>query len=57
MKTPLSRLASRAASFLLHGRRPRFDHSEAHRAARPHRDAGLIDHYRPSIPGAMQGPM
>lgn len=52
MKTPLSRLASRTASFLLHGRRPRLDHAESHRAARPNQHAGLINHYHPSPPMA-----
>ncbi|ARF55146.1 hypothetical protein [Streptomyces gilvosporeus] len=53
MKSTLIRLASRAASFLLHGRRPRFDHPDSHRAARPDQHADLINHYRPSSPGAI----
>ncbi|TJZ42193.1 hypothetical protein FCH28_34790 [Streptomyces piniterrae] len=54
----LGRLASRTVSFLLHGRRPRFDHSEAHRDAHPNRDASALDHYRPSaVPGHMSGPL
>ncbi|MFG2140169.1 hypothetical protein [Streptomyces sp. NPDC048650] len=60
MKTPLSRLVSRATSFLLRGRRPRFDHAESHRPARPDQHAGLINHYRPSPPatgGGLHGPM
>jgi hypothetical protein len=53
MKSTLSRLVSRATSFLLHGRRPRFGHPESHRAARPDQHADLINHYRPSSPGAV----
>ncbi|AJC60453.1 hypothetical protein GZL_07905 [Streptomyces sp. 769] len=50
---------SRIASFLLHGRRPRLDHPDAHRSTRANQHAGLIDHYRPSLPTGgtgMQGP-
>lgn len=54
MKT-LSRLAARAATFLVHGRRPRLDHSESHRVARPNQHAGLINHYMPSSSGGVQG--
>ncbi len=56
----LSRLTSRVAQFVLHGRRPRLDHPDSHRAARPNQHAGLIDHYRPSSPtggGGLQGPL
>ncbi|MFE1175965.1 hypothetical protein [Streptomyces sp. NPDC058773] len=53
MKAPLTRLASRATSFFLHGRRPRLDHPNSHRDARPDQHAGLINHYKPSlVPGA-----
>ena len=58
MKSTLGQRVSRTVSFLLHGRRPRFDHSESHRAARPNQHAGVIDHYRPSaVPGHMSGPL
>ncbi|MFI1199883.1 hypothetical protein K2224_31285 (plasmid) [Streptomyces sp. BHT-5-2] len=50
MKAELGRLMSRIAGFVLHGRRPRLDHPDAHRAARANQHAGLIDHYRPSAP-------
>ncbi|MYT29227.1 MULTISPECIES: hypothetical protein [unclassified Streptomyces] len=52
MKAELGRMMSRIAGFVLHGRRPRFDHPDAHRAARANQHAGLIDHYRPSAPSA-----
>lgn len=55
MKTPSMRLAARAATFLVHGRRPRLDHSESHRVARPNQHAGLINHYMPSSSGGVQG--
>ncbi|MBL1088019.1 hypothetical protein ACWCXK_10110 [Streptomyces sp. NPDC001739] len=48
------------AQFVLRGRRPRLDHPDSHRAARPNQHAGLIDHYRPSSPtggGGLQGPL
>ncbi|BDM74092.1 hypothetical protein HEK616_75790 (plasmid) [Streptomyces nigrescens] len=56
----LSRLTSRVAHFVLHGRRPRLDHPDSHRAARSNQHAGLIHHYRPSSPtggGGLQGPL
>lgn len=52
MKATLSRLVSRAASSLRRGRRPRFDHPEAHRAARPDQYADVINHYKPFSPNA-----
>ncbi|WP_438483996.1 hypothetical protein [Streptomyces sp. S186] len=57
MKAELGRMMSRIAGFVLHGRRPRLDHPDAHRAARAGRHAGLINHYRPSGPtaGSMNG--
>ncbi|GFE12037.1 hypothetical protein Sgleb_00840 [Streptomyces glebosus] len=56
MKATLSRLASRATSFLLHGRRPRLDHPDSHRAGRANQHAGAIDHYIPSsVPGGGGG--
>ncbi|MEU5211741.1 hypothetical protein [Streptomyces sp. NPDC020742] len=55
MKTPHSRLVPRIAAFLLHGRRPRLDHPDAHRTAGPHPHEGLSDHYRPSAPSPGAG--
>ncbi|MER7029076.1 MULTISPECIES: hypothetical protein [Streptomyces] len=43
---------AKVAAFLLHGRRARLSHPDAHRPARPHRDTGLAMHYRPSSPSA-----
>lgn len=54
MKATLSRLASRATSFLLHGRRPRLDHPDSHRAGQ---HAGVIDHYVPSSVNGSGGGM
>ncbi|MEU9123163.1 hypothetical protein AB0C96_25420 [Streptomyces sp. NPDC048506] len=48
MNATLSRLTSRITSFVLHGRRPRLDHPDAHRPALGDQYAGLINHYRPS---------
>ncbi|WP_180989977.1 hypothetical protein [Streptomyces noursei] len=47
-----SRLISRIATFVLHGRPPRLDHPDAHRNARANQHAGLINHYRPSSPSS-----
>ncbi|WP_432142297.1 hypothetical protein [Streptomyces sp. bgisy084] len=55
MKATLSRVAFRATSFLLHGRRPRLDHPDSHRAGRADQHAGVIDHYIPSVPGGSGG--
>ncbi|OSY42628.1 hypothetical protein BG653_04788 [Streptomyces platensis] len=55
MKATLNRLASRATSFLLHGRRPRLDHPDSHLAGRANQHAGVIDHYIPSLPGGGGG--
>lgn len=60
MKDTRTHLPARIASFLLHGRRPRLDHPDAHRAARTDQHDGLINHYCPSSPtggtAGMQGP-
>ena len=52
MKAALNRLVSRAASSLRRGRRRRFDHPEAHRAARPDQYADVSNLYRPFSPNA-----
>ncbi|GES29870.1 hypothetical protein AB0G60_09930 [Streptomyces angustmyceticus] len=51
MKTALSRLASRIASFLPRRRRRRYDHPDAHRAYGTDQYDGLYKHYTPSSSG------